>query len=307
MKVLSVNISEKKGTIKHPADKITLTELGVETDAHAGDWHRQVSLLAVESIEKFTAEAGRKIGFGEFAENITTEGIVLHHTHPLDRFVIGETELEVTQIGKKCHGDNCAIYREVGNCVMPKEGIFCRVIRPGVIRPGDAISFLPKTYKAVVITLSDRASQGIYEDKSGPFTVKLLEDFFQQQNWKFQVSHQIIPDEGHQLTQLLDQAVNSGTDFVFTTGGTGIGPRDITPEIVRSIIEKEIPGIMELIRYKYGSEKPNALLSRGVAGVCGRTLVYTLPGSVKAVNEYMAEITKTLRHSVHMLYGLDMH
>lgn len=307
MKVLSVNISEKKGTIKLPVGSITLDERGVQNDAHAGDWHRQVSLLAKESVDKFSEQAGRKINFGEFAENITTEGIVLYETHPLDRFMIGETELEVTQIGKKCHGDNCAIFREVGNCVMPKEGIFCRVIRPGVITPGDAISFSPKTFKASVITLSDRASQGIYDDKSGPQVIRLLEDFFNSENWKYHIDHYIIPDEGHQLQKLLEDAANKWTDIVITTGGTGIGPRDITPEIVQSVIEKEIPGIMEMVRLKYGQDKPNALISRSIAGVSGKTLIYALPGSVKAVNEYMAVIVPTIRHSIYMLHGLDLH
>lgn len=307
MKVLSVNISEKKGTIKAPVASIQLDLQGVAGDAHAGDWHRQVSMLAGESVVKFENQAGRKINFGEFAENITTEGITLHKTHPLDRFIINETILEVTQIGKKCHGDNCAIFREVGNCVMPKEGIFCRVVRPGTVRPGDAISFIPKTYRALVITLSDRASQGIYEDKSGPAVAGLMEAFSQQEGWKSQVSRQVIPDERHELARMLQEAVGDGMDFIFTTGGTGIGPRDITPDVVRSVIDKEIPGIMELIRFKYGAGKPNALLSRGLAGVSGKTLIYTLPGSVKAVNEYMAEITKTLKHSVYMLNGLDVH
>jgi molybdopterin adenylyltransferase len=307
IKVLSVNISEKKGTVKLPVDFIEIDEMGVKLDAHAGPWNRQVSLLARESVAKFSADAGREIKFGEFAENITTDGIILHETHPLDRFRIGETELEVTQIGKECHGDNCAIYREVGNCVMPKEGIFCRVIRPGKIKPGDTIIFLPKIYKLKVITLSDRASKGIYEDKSGPAAIRLMNGFFEQQDWKNEITHHIIPDNENELKMLLKKAVDDGIDFVITTGGTGIGPRDITPEAVRAVIDKEIPGIMEMIRMKYGMEKPNALLSRSVAGVAGATLIYALPGSVKAVNEYMAEVSKTLRHSVFMLHGIDSH
>jgi molybdenum cofactor synthesis domain-containing protein len=307
IRVLSVNISEKKGTIKVPVDVIVLDEMGVQKDAHAGDWHRQVSLLAKESVVKFSAEAGREIKYGEFAENITTDGIVLHETHPLDRFIINDAELEVTQIGKECHGDNCAIFREVGNCVMPKEGIFCRVIRPGRIKAGDKIIFLQKTYKLMVITMSDRASKGIYEDKSGPRVIALMQEFFAKMNWKSEVSHHIIPDDEKKLSDLLIKAIEDKTDFVITTGGTGIGPRDITPEVVRSVITREITGIMELIRVKYGMEKPNALLSRSVAGVAGQTIIYALPGSVKAVNEYMAEISKTLKHTVFMLHGLDSH
>ena len=307
IKVLSVNISENKGTIKLPVDFIELDEFGVKLDAHAGKWHRQVSLLAKESVDKFSVAAGREIRFGEFAENITTDGIILYETHPFDRFHIGEAELEVTQIGKECHGDNCAIYREVGNCVMPKEGIFCRVLRPGKIKAGDVITFVPRIYKLMVITLSDRASQGIYKDKSGPRVITLIEDFFSKLNWQSQISHHIIPDDEKSLLHLLKEAITGQFDFVITTGGTGIGPRDITPDVVRLVIEKEIPGIMEMIRMKYGTEKPNALLSRSVAGVAGKTLIYALPGSVKAVNEYMAEISRSVKHALYMLHGLDAH
>lgn len=143
IEVVSVNISKQKGTVKTPVEEILLNDKGVALDAHAGDWHRQVSLLARESVEKFAQQAGRKIAWGEFAENITTHGIVLHHTTPGDRFRIGELELEVTQIGKKCHGSNCNIFKEIGNCVMPKEGIFCKVIRGGKLKAGDVMEYLP--------------------------------------------------------------------------------------------------------------------------------------------------------------------
>jgi len=95
--------------------------------------------------------------------------------------------------------------------------------------------------------------------------------------------------------------------LVFTTGGTGIGPNDVTPEAVRKIIDKEMPGIMELIRVKYGTEKPGALLSRSVAGVASQTLIYALPGSPKAVKEYTDEIFKTVMHAFRMLFGVDSH
>jgi len=144
IKVVSTNISTEKGTIKQAVPQIVLNEKGVEGDAHAGDWHRQVSLLAKESIEKWSRKAGRKVNWGEFAENITTEGIVLYDTSPGDRLVIGEAELEVTQIGKKCHGTGCAIFKEVGNCVMPKEGIFAKVIKHGGVRADDEIKYYPK-------------------------------------------------------------------------------------------------------------------------------------------------------------------
>lgn len=144
IKVLSVNISEEKGVIKKPVQEIILNDKGVVNDAHAGDWHRQVSLLAKESIEKFEEILGRKLEFGEFAENITTEGITLFTMKPGDKLKIADVELEVTQIGKKCHGDGCAIFSQVGKCVMPKEGIFAKVLKQGTIKPGDEITYYPQ-------------------------------------------------------------------------------------------------------------------------------------------------------------------
>ncbi len=303
IKVLSVNISEKKGTIKHPVPSINLTANGVEGDAHSGPWNRQVSLLGVESIRKFEQEAGRKINFGEFAENITTEGLELWKCQPLDRFVSDDLELEVTQIGKECHGSSCAIFKEVGNCVMPKEGIFARVVGSGQRAAGTSLQYKPKIFSARIITLSDRAFQGEYEDKSGPRIQELLTSHVSRLT-----SHvSLLPDNPNLLRSKLTEAIKEGVDFIFTTGGTGIGPRDFTPDVVKPLLDKEIPGIMEMIRTKYGAEKHQALLSRGIAGVAGDTLVFTLPGSVKAVNEYMQEIMKSLMHMVYMLHGLDAH
>jgi len=307
IKVLSVNTSEKKGTIKKPVDNIQLTEIGVVGDAHSGKWHRQVSLLATESIAKFSKEAGRTIKHGEFAENITTEGLLLHECRPLDRFRNENLELEVTQIGKKCHGDNCSIFREVGNCVMPKEGIFARVVRSGNLQAGDQLEYIPKVINIHIITLSDRASAGEYADKSGPQIKNLSEAFFSGIKRQTKVTNHLIPDDPEQLAQLIQSAISQQIDVVFTTGGTGIGPRDFTPETVHPLLEKEIPGIMELIRVKYGMEKPAALLSRGVAGVSGKTLIYALPGSVKAVTEYCNEILPTIEHSIYMIEGIDSH
>ncbi len=305
--MISVNVSEKKGTVKHPVEQITITETGVANDAHAGKGHRQVSLLAMESIDKFSKEAKRKINFGEFAENITTQGIELTKCAIFDRFKVGEAELELTQIGKKCHGAACAIFKEVGNCVMPKEGIFCRVLKSGVIQPNNRIYHVPKVFHVSIITLSDRASSGIYEDRSGPKIREILDSFFSAGNLRVEIENVLIPDDARALQKLLIKYKNDKTDFLFTTGGTGIGERDITIETVSGMLDKQIPGIMELIRVKYGLKKPNALLSRGVAGTMGKTIVYTLPGSVKAVSEYMSEITKTMEHTLYMLHGIDQH
>jgi molybdenum cofactor synthesis domain-containing protein len=158
-----------------------------------------------------------------------------------------------------------------------------------------------------VITRSDRASAGEYADKSGPQIKNLTETFFAGIRRPIVLTSHLIPDDPTLLAQLLESAIAQQIDVIFTTGGTGIGPRDITPETVRPLLEKEIPGIMELIRVKYGSEKPAALLSRGIAGVSGKTLIYTLPGSVKAVTEYCNEILPTIEHSIYTIAGIDSH
>lgn len=305
--VVSVNISEQKGTIKVPVDHIELTQQGVFGDAHSGNWNRQVSLLGTESIERFEKEAGRKIRYGEFAENITTRGMELWKTHPLDRFIMGDLELEVTQIGKACHGSSCNIFKEVGNCVMPKEGIFTRVLHQGVIRAGDELEFHPKMYRILVITLSDRASAGEYEDKSGVRIQELVKAYFNGLGLHHFIHYSLIPDDPGKLEELLKKAKDELVDLIITTGGTGIGPRDFTSDVVRQLLDKEIPGIMEMIRMKFGKEKPQALLSRSVAGVMGKSLVFTLPGSTKAVNEYFGEISRSLLHMIYMLHGLDIH
>ncbi|ABK97937.1 MOSC domain-containing protein [Pelobacter propionicus] len=136
--VVATCISEKKGERKTPLEAVTLRENhGIVGDAHAGDWHRQVSLLAAESIDKMR-KLGLAVNSGDFAENITTSGIELVSLPIGTRLQVGETQLEVTQIGKECH-TRCAIYHQAGDCVMPKEGVFARVISGGTVRPGDEV------------------------------------------------------------------------------------------------------------------------------------------------------------------------
>ncbi len=307
IKIHAVNISTAKGTVKQPVAAVSLNLSGIEGDAHAGKWHRQVSLLGKESIDQYNLTTNSQIAYGDFAENITAEGFPLYEMKILDRLVCNETILEVTQIGKKCHGAKCHIFVQTGDCVMPKEGIFCRVISGGVLKPGDTLEYRPKIIKVTVITLSDRASEGVYEDKSGPLLGQLIEKFFAGNGRKTLAEKHIIADDKNVLRQLIQSETGAGCDILFTTGGTGIGERDITPDVVKPMLDKEITGVMELIRVKYGTQFPNALVSRGVAGVIGKTLVYTLPGNPKAVKEYFDEIATTIEHSLRMLHGIDSH
>jgi MOSC domain-containing protein YiiM len=142
-RVISVNVSDKKGVKKHNIDRCELKEgHGLEQDAHAGPWHRQVSLLAAESIEKIR-KMGLNVKPGDFAENLTTEGIELPALPIGTKLQVGGRVLmRVTQIGKECH-TRCAIFQQVGDCVMPKEGIFTEVLSGGEIKVGDDIEVLP--------------------------------------------------------------------------------------------------------------------------------------------------------------------
>lgn len=142
-KIVSINTSEKKGVRKKEVPEVSLKEnYGIEGDAHASEkWHRQVSLLAIESVKKMQ-DMGLDVGPGDFAENITTEGIDLPSLPIGTKMTIGDdAEAEVSQIGKECH-TKCAIYHQAGDCVMPKEGIFVKVLKSGRIKKGDTIKVI---------------------------------------------------------------------------------------------------------------------------------------------------------------------
>lgn len=145
-KVYALSISKKKGIPKTNHSSVFVREgWGIEGDVHAGNWHRQISLLAVESIEEMRKK-GLNVRPGAFAENITTESITLTDLHVGDHIRMGEAELEITQIGKECHS-RCAIYYKAGDCVMPRDGIFAKVVRGGTISTSDEIQLIPNERK----------------------------------------------------------------------------------------------------------------------------------------------------------------
>lgn len=305
--IVSVNLSKEKGTIKTPASEAEIGAFGICGDAHAGRGARQVSLLSIESIERFGIEEKRTFMPGEFAENLTVKGLLAEGVKPLGKLFIGDALLEVTQIGKACHGGACAIFREVGRCVMPSEGLFARVIHGGKVRRGDTGRFEQKTFCVRIVTVSDRAFIGKYEDKTGPAAEKALKEFFEAKDWNCRIERTIVPDELEKIDGEIVQALSGGADVIIAAGGTGIGPRDVTPEAVSAWIEKPLPGVMEAIRSKYAESNPRSLLSRAVAGSAGECLVYAVPGSVRGASEYVSEILKTLNHAIFMVRGIDIH
>ena len=283
IEVLAVCISEKKGTEKKEVEKIVLKEdWGIEGDAHAGKWHRQVSLLAFEKIDAFRKK-GAEVDFGAFGENIIVGGVDLRSLPVGTVLEIGEAKLKVTQIGKECHS-HCNIYKKMGDCIMPREGIFAEVLKGGVVQKGESIKVIEKEegpYRVGIITVSDRASKGEYEDKSGP------------------------DEKGQIAKKLLYFSDQRQVDLVFTTGGTGFSKRDVTPEATKQVVEREVPGIGEALRAYSLTITPKAMLSRQTAGIRGNTLIINLPGSPKACKENIEYIMTPLKHGLGILSGRE--
>ena len=295
--IVSVNVAAEKGVRKDPVESITLiVEHGVEGDAHAGPWHRQVSLLANESIEKMKPSCPT-VEPGAFGENITTEGLVLYELPVGARLYAGECLLEVTQIGKVCH-DRCAIFRQAGDCVMPREGIFARVLEGGEIFPGNGLVLIRTSLiVAAVLTVSDKGSRGEREDASGAALEEALRGL-----GVASVERAIVPDELDQIAAVLRRwADETKISLVLTTGGTGMTSRDVTPEATLEVFDRQAPGFAEAMRAGSLAKTPHAMISRAVSGIRGRTLIINMPGSPGACREQYAMIAPALPHAVEKL------
>ena len=303
-KVLAVCISEKKGIQKTQVEEVKLVEdFGIENDAHAGKWHRQVSLLSFEKIEAFRAK-GAEVDFGAFGENLVVEGFDLSKIPVGTQFRIGDVLLELTQIGKECHS-HCAIYKVMGDCIMPREGVFTKVLKGGIVKPGDTVEQFAldpdRPFTAAVVTLSDKGARGEREDKSGP----LIEKTLKEEGYDV-VETLLLADEKavieHQLIRLADQRQ---VNVIFTTGGTGFAERDVTPEATIAVCDRMAPGIAEAMRSYSLQITPRAMLSRQTSGIRKKTLIVNMPGSPKACKEDLEFILPSLAHGLGILRGTD--
>lgn len=300
--IKAICISERRGTAKHPVETARLLEeYGIEGDAHGGNWHRQVSLLGLEKIEDFR-KRGAEVEFGAFGENIVAEGLDFRRL-PVGSWIgMGEAVLELTQIGKECH-THCAIYHSVGDCIMPREGVFARVLKGGIIRVGDRVEVLeretPLPWQAAVITLSDKGAAGERKDESGPAIAARL-----RENGYEVVETILLADDRERLENtLIRLADQRQLDLILTTGGTGFSPRDITPEATLAVAHRQAPGIAEAIRAASMNITPRAMLGRGVSVIRGKTLIINLPGSPKACQESMDVFLDTIPHAMGLLRG----
>ena len=303
--IKGICISHIRGIQKSEVAEADLkVDWGIVGDAHAGNWHRQVSLLSYEKIQEFK-EKGAEIVSGAFGENLIVEGYDLGNLPVGSRFRVGdEVELEITQIGKECHS-HCEIYKAMGDCIMPREGGFAKVIKSGHITLGDTITLLPdnpdRPLTAAVITLSDKGAAGLREDKSGPIIV----DELKREGYEI-IETLILPDElsliKKNLIRLSDQRQ---VNLIITTGGTGFSERDCTPEATMAVATRNAPGIAEVIQAGSMQITRRAMLSREASVIRNKTLIVNLPGSPKAVKESLGFVIDQLEHGIRILTGRD--
>lgn len=301
-RVRAICISKERGTEKQAVPEgHFLVDFGIQGDAHAGNWHRQVSLLSYDKVEAFN-QRGADVSDGAFGENLVVEDIDFASLPVGTRLCAGTAQLEMTQIGKECHS-HCAIYKRMGECIMPREGVFARVIQEGIIRPGDDMTAIApqedRPFQAAVITLSDKGARGERKDESGPAAVHMLHEA------GYQVAETLlIADEPEVLKKHLIRLADSRqVDLIITSGGTGFSLRDQTPEATLAVADRNAPGIAEAIRAQSMTITNRAMLSRGVSVIRGKTLIINLPGSPKAVKESLGFILESLGHGLAVLRG----
>ena len=245
---------------------------------------------------------GANVEAGAFGENIVADGFTFKNLPVGTRLRSGEVFFEITQIGKECHS-HCAIYQQVGDCIMPREGVFARVLHGGKISVGDELEIAAEKIPldAAVITASDTCSRGGREDLSGAKAVEMLTAA------GYKIAEKIIlPDDKARLAEKMIELADLGVGLIVTTGGTGFAPRDVTPEATLEVCEKLAPGIPEAMRALSMQITRWAMLSRAVAGIRKRSLIVNLPGSVKAVAECLDFILPELRHGIEILRGDDL-
>ena len=317
--IRAICISEKRGTVKHEVASATLmADHGIEGDAHAGNWHRQVSLLSGSKVDEFNKK-GAGVTNGDFGENIIIDGIDVKEL-PVGSILIiqsgggddqsrdrniessGCVKLKLTQRGKECHS-HCQIYKRMGDCIMPREGVFAEVLEGGLIHKGDTVKAeYPDTnrpFSAAVITLSDKASRGEREDSAGPKAAEILAGHGYEI-----IETVLIPDDKDRLrNELIRLSDGREADLIVTSGGTGFSVRDITPEVTLEVAERNAPGIAEYMRLKSFEITDRAMLSRAASVIRGRTVIVNLPGSPKAVEECLGFILDPLAHGIKILRG----
>lgn len=299
--LISVNMAKIRGASKRPVDEGILTPgWGLKGDAHGGDWDRQISLFPVETMALVPKAIRAAFELNTYSENLTIEGLPPEKLKIGTVLSIGTARIKILQIGKEVFEPP-----ESGRpYIVSREGRFGRVLSGGTVKAGDIVEIVEEgtppadAPKIAVVTLSDKGAAGEREDVSGRFLTWYATRLGGQI-----LSAVVIPDEKPAIRDALRKGIENGADLILTTGGTGLGPRDVTPDVTLEIIDREVPGFAEAMRAESLKKTPNAMISRAVSGVAGKTLIINLPGSPKAVAECMEVIFPALRHAIDKLRG----
>ena len=304
--IIAVCSSTSKGP-KTPVDQGLLRQgHGLVGDVHAGSWHRQVSLLAAEHVQEMEQRGELELPPGTFGENLICQGVDVAALSPGRRLLVGERAvIQITQRGKECHTP-CQIFHRVGECIMPTLGLFARVRRGGEVRAGSVLATdtALDRQRYAVLTLSDRGAAGQRQDTAGATVCELLERGLPAGQL---LGRTMLPDDRpaiqRELIRLCDDEV---TDLVVTTGGTGLAPRDVTPDATLAIIDRQIPGMAEAMRAAGLAFTPRAMLSRAACGMRGQSIIVNLSGSPKAVREQLEVLLPVLPHALETASGVPL-
>jgi len=300
-RIVSINLAPTRGVPKHPVAEGLLTpDWGLQGDAHGGNWDRQISLFPLEVMALVPKAVREDFVEGTFSENLTLEGISPDALTPGTILSVGKAKVRILKIGKKVYESP-----ESGRpYIVSREGRFGRVLSEGVVMQDDPVEILeagvpsPDAPRIALVTLSDKGARGEREDVSGRFLT-----WYAARMGAEVLFTSVIPDEKSIIRETLLKGIEARVDLILTTGGTGLAPRDVTPEVTRDIIDREVPGFAEAMRADSLKKTPHAMISRAVSGVAGKTLIINLPGSPKAVAECMETIFPALRHAIDKLRG----
>ncbi len=290
--VEAICVSQRKGTVKAATPRARLRrDHGIDGDAHAGPGHRQVSILGLAEVESFKRKSGLRLRAGAFAENLVISGDDLGSLGLGSRIRVGDTAvLGITQLGKQCH-HRCAIFHQTGDCIMPRVGLFARVVEGGDIEVGARTEVLTTVERsrlqAVVLTLSDRCSAGTATDTTGPAVASLLRDSLAAHVYKTEV----LPEASTALTrQLRHYSDGHSIDLIVAIGGAGLAAREPTPEAVCEVVDRLPPGSGDVLR-------PVSFDIRG------STLILVVTGSERAATRNLRAVLPALSQWLAKLRG----
>jgi len=278
-KVVAVCKSVHKGEQKVNIGKAQLIQnFGMDGDAHAGPWDNHIRLLAQESIHK-AFKRGLKVGPGDFSEHITTRGIELTNLSVGTKLKIGEVVLEITQKGKVCPG-RCNIFNLIGDCIMPKEGVYAKVLEGGMVTVGSEIKIMLDAKIGIIYAAKASRDENPI---SNILSVNL-------NRWGVKASQNIVKaKDRNSLKSSIEEMCEDGVDIILIVGGVGVSSEDFAPEVLIESIERELPGVANNVRENLLDEE-DLIIFRGRAGIKDRTIIVNLPDNKRVLGEDLFEL-----------------